>query len=169
MAISESLIQEFENEMASTRKTIERIPEEKFDWKAHEKSFSMGTLATHLANIQYLAVLAVEQDSFDFAPVGEPPFQAPKASSIKEVLEMFDQNVALAKAAIAKVSDEDMVKPWSLLTGGKTIFSRPRLATLRNLVLNHTVHHRAQLGVYLRLNDIPVPSIYGPSADENPF
>src|SRR5262245_39150353 len=108
MAISDALLPEFDAEMAITRKTLERVPDEKFDWKPHEKSSPMGALTSHLATIPYLAVLTVETDSFDFAPVDGPPFQAPKAGSAKEALEMFDNNVALAKAAIAKASDEDL-------------------------------------------------------------
>lgn len=166
MAISESLLPEFDQEMANTRKTLERVPENKFDWKPHEKSFAMGGLATHLANLPSWAVLTLNQDEFDMAPPGGEPFKNPLASSRQELLEMFDKNIADARAAIAGASDERMFSPWSLLSGGNTLMTLPKIAVLRSFVMNHIIHHRAQLGVYLRLNDVPVPSIYGPSADE---
>ena len=169
MSISESLLPEFDQEMANTRRTIERVPDEKFNWKAHEKSFSMGALATHLANIPSWMAITLGQDSFDTAPIDGPAVRPPKADTIEEVLEMFDQNVAAAKATLAEATDERMAQNWSLLAGGKTIFTLPRVAAIRGFILNHTIHHRAQLGVYLRLNDIAVPSIYGPSADEGAF
>lgn len=166
MRISETLLPEFDSEMSNTRRTLERVPEDRFDWKPHEKSMAMGGLANHLANIPSWAVYAVEKDSLDLAPVGQPPLKTPQASSREELLKAFDSNVAAARAAIAEASDEHLVQNWSLLSGGNTVMTLPRVAILRGFVLNHNIHHRAQLGVYLRLNDIPVPSIYGPSADE---
>ena len=166
MPLSEALLPEFDQELAGTRRTLERVPEEKFGWRPHEKSMTMGGLASHLANLPTWAVLSVERDSFDMAPPGGPPPRAPEARSREELLATFDKNRDAARAAIAGASDEHLLKPWSLLSGGKTILTLPRVAVLRSFVMNHTIHHRAQLGVYLRLNDIPVPSIYGPSADE---
>ena len=169
MGMSEMLLPEFDNEMANTRKTLERIPEDKLDWKPHPKSTNMIGLATHLANLVSWIVLSINEDSFDLAPPGEPPRKFPPANSLDEALEIFDKNVAAARAVIGGASDEQLLKPWSLLSGGKTLFTLPRIAAVRNFVMNHSIHHRAQLGVYLRLNDVPVPSIYGPSADESPF
>jgi uncharacterized damage-inducible protein DinB len=169
MGLSESLLPEFDNEMANTRKTLERVPLEKFDWKPHEKSTAMGGLATHLSNIPTWVVYTVDQDSLDLAPGGNPLPPTPRAESQAELLATFDDNVAKARAAIAGASDEDLFKPWSLMQNGNKILTMPKTVVLRNFVMNHLIHHRAQLGVYLRLNDIPVPSIYGPSADENPF
>src|SRR6185295_12952481 len=169
MGISESLLPEFDNEMANTRKTLERVPLEKSDWKPHEKSMAMGGLATHLGNIPTWAVFTLDQDSLDLAPEGKPLPPAELAKSNEELLATFDSNVAKARAAIAGASDAEFFKPWSLLNNGNTILTMPKVAVLRSFVMNHLIHHRAQLGVYLRLNDIPVPSIYGPSADENPF
>jgi uncharacterized damage-inducible protein DinB len=166
MGLSEALLPEFDIEMANTRKTLERVPEDRLDWKPHEKSTTMGGLATHLANLPSWAALTIDKDSFDMAPPGAPPFRLPQAGSVKEVLEQFDKNVASARAAIAGASDEQLFKTWSLLSGGNNIFTLPKVAVLRSFVMNHIIHHRAQLGVYLRLNDVPVPSIYGPSADE---
>ncbi|HSO74437.1 MAG TPA: DinB family protein [Blastocatellia bacterium] len=169
MALSDALLPEFDIEMANTRKTLGRVPESKFGWKPHEKSSSMGHLASHLATLPSWSVIAVNQDSIDIAPVGEPPLRAPEAKTSKELLDIFDGNVAAARAAIASASDEQLFQPWTLLSGGKTVLTLPKIAVLRSFVMNHNIHHRAQLGVYLRLNDIPVPSIYGPSADEGGF
>jgi uncharacterized damage-inducible protein DinB len=169
MAISDALLPEFDNEMKNTRKTLERVPDGRSDWKPHEKSTAMGGLATHLSNIPTWAVYTIDQDSLDLAPGGKPLPATKPAESQSELLATFDDNVAKARAAIAGASDEELFKPWSLMSNGNTILTMPKVAVLRNFVLNHLIHHRAQLGVYLRLNDIPVPSIYGPSADENPF
>jgi uncharacterized damage-inducible protein DinB len=169
MSLSDSLLPEFDQEMASTRKTLERIPDDKFDWKPHEKSTTLGGLATHLGNIPSWAMYTLNQDSLDLAPEGKPAMQLDMAKSREELLATFDDNIKNARAAIAGANDQEFMKPWSLLRTGKTLLTLPKIAVLRGFVLSHMIHHRAQLGVYLRLNDIPVPSIYGPSADENPF
>ena len=127
----------------------------------------MGSLATHIANMPGWGTDALDKESFDVAPIGAPPFKEEPAKTTKELLERFDKGVAQARAALAKSSDEQLRQPWSLLAGGQTIFTMPRVAVLRAMILSHMIHHRAQLGVYLRLNDIPVPAIYGPSADES--
>jgi uncharacterized damage-inducible protein DinB len=169
MAISASLLPEFDNEMVSTRKTLERVPLDKPDWKPHEKSMALGALATHLSNIPTWVNYTIGQDSLDLAPGGTrlPAPEIPKSQS--ELLATFDDNVAKARSAIAGASDEELFKPWSLQSNGNTMLTLPKVAVLRSFVMNHLIHHRAQLGVYLRLNDIPVPSVYGPSADESPF
>lgn len=169
MRLSESLLPEFDNEMANTRKTLERVPHDNPDWKPHEKSMAMGGLATHLSNIPTWAVYSIAEDSLDLAPGGKPLPPTELLTSREKLLQTFDKNVTEARAAIAGASDEEFFKPWSLQSNGNTILTMPKMAVLRNFVMNHLIHHRAQLGVYLRLNDIPVPSIYGPSADENPF
>ena len=169
MGLSESLLPEFDNEMVGTRKTLERVPDDKSDWKPHEKSMAMGGLATHLSNIPTWANFTIDQDSLDLAPGGKPMPPMELAKSNEELLATFDANVAKARAAIAGASDAELFKPWSLMTNGNTIMTMPKIVVLRNFVMNHLIHHRAQLGVYLRLNDLPVPSIYGPSADESPF
>ena len=165
MAIGQSMLAEFDHEMANTRKTLERVPDDKFEWTPHEKSFPMGKLATHLANLPSWTSVTIDLEVFDMAPNGEQ-IKTPECHSQKELLETFDANVAKGREALAGVSDERIFGNWALAAGGHQIFSMPRVAVLRSFVLNHIIHHRAQLGVYLRLNDIPVPSIYGPSADE---
>src|SRR3954452_23370798 len=166
MPIRDALLPEFDQEMTSARKTLERVPDEKFSWKPHEKSSSMGSLAGHLANLPSWASLAIKEDSLDLAP-GGVPVHTPPLNSTAEVLATFDKNIADARVAIAGASDEQLFQPWSLMMNGKTLMTVPRAVVLRSFVMNHLIHHRAQLGVYLRLNDIPVPSVYGPSADEN--
>jgi uncharacterized damage-inducible protein DinB len=162
MRLGHALLPEFDQEMANTRKTLERVPEDKLGWRPHEKSGTMGWLANHLTTLPRLAVFTIEQDSVD---VSASPRPAP-ATSCRELLETFDKFVAAARAAIAGADDERLLKPWRLLAGDRTIFNLPRIAVLRGFFMNHSIHHRAQLGVYLRLNNVPVPAIYGPSADE---
>lgn len=169
MALRDALLGEFDQEMAGTRKTLERVPADRFDWAPHEKSGTMGWLAGHLATLPTWVTMTIERDELDVAPDGKPPEPPPAPTTTAELLALFDKNIAAARAAIGQATDEELGKPWTLLQNGKTLMTLPKLAVLRSFVLNHTVHHRAQLGVYLRLNDLPVPSIYGPSADENPF
>jgi uncharacterized damage-inducible protein DinB len=166
MPINQALLPEFDHEMANTRRALERVPEDKSGWKPHEKSMTLGRLATHVAELSSWVPTTLESESFDFAPPGAPPFQPKTAASRADLLEMFDKNVAAARAAIAAASDLQLMARWSLLNGGKTVFSMPRIAVLRSMVMNHMIHHRGQLAVYLRLNDVPVPALYGPSADE---
>jgi uncharacterized damage-inducible protein DinB len=166
MKISEALLPEFDQEMANTRKVLERVPAEKSSWKPHPKSSEFGALAAHIANMPDWAGLTLQQDSFDYAPPGAPPYETPRFASTADLLAAFDKSVAQARSALAAADDSKMMEPWSLMAGGKTVMTMPRVAVIRTFVMNHTVHHRAQLGVYLRLNNIPVPGLYGPSADE---
>lgn len=166
MPLNSALLPEFDHEMANTRKTLERIPEDKLDWKPHEKSFTMRALATHLATLPSWAVYTINEAKLDLAPPGQPPMQNTPATSVQDALARFDESVSTARAAIAGASDEQLLESWTLLHSGHAVFTLPRIAVLRSFVMNHNVHHRAQLGVYLRLNDVAVPAIYGPSADE---
>lgn len=166
MAIRDAFLPEFSHEMATARKTLERVPEGKADWAPHARSMKMGRLAGHIAELPGLVTAALSRDSLDFRPPGAPPRVPYVMTTREELLQSFDKNVSAASAAIAGASDEDLMKTFTLMAGGKVIFSLPRLAALRGFVLNHVIHHRGQLSVYLRLNDVPVPSIYGPSADE---
>jgi uncharacterized damage-inducible protein DinB len=164
--IRDALLPEFDQEMANTRKVLERCPVDKYGWKPHAKSFSMGSLATHIANNPGWGVDVIGKDSFDVAPEGAPPYREDAAQSTEDLLAKFDKNAAAMRNALAGASDEHLLAEWSLLAGGKTLFSMPRIACLRSFVMNHIIHHRAQLTVYLRMNDVPVPALYGPSADE---
>ena len=168
MAISDALLPEFDQEMANTRKFLERIPDDKFKFKPHEKSTDMGGLASHIVMMPDWGADTMTKDNFDYAPVGGPAYQMPVLATQKQLLEAFDKNVAKARAALAAGDDAAFMKPWSLLAGGKVIFTMPRVGVIRTMILNHIIHHRGQLSVYLRLNNIPVPGPYGPSADEMP-
>jgi uncharacterized damage-inducible protein DinB len=166
MTYAETLLPEFDQEMASTRKVLERIPDDKLDWRPHPKSNTIGWNANHVADLVHWLVLALTKPSLDVAPVGGPKYEFPKLTSRKEILELFDRNVAAARQAISHARDEDMRQPWSLSQAGVVLFTMPRGAVVRGFVLNHLIHHRAHLCVYLRLNDVPVPGMYGPSGDE---
>ncbi|HTS70405.1 MAG TPA: DinB family protein [Terriglobia bacterium] len=166
MALSEALLPEFDHEMAGTRKTLERVPDDKLDWKPHAKSMTVRQLALHLALFPSWMTDTLEKTSFDYAPVGGEPYKPPVVNSRQDLLEIFDRDLAKAREKLKGASDAQLMEKWSLLAGGKTIFSLPRVAVFRSMIMNHMIHHRAQLGVYLRLNDLPVPALYGPSADE---
>ena len=165
MAIAQALLPEFDQEMANTRKTLERVPDSKWDYKPHPKSGTMGWYAGHLANLPSWPIFTIRQDELDLAQ----PFDMPSTKNRAEVLAVFDKNVADARQAIAGASDQELMKPWSLKKGGQTLMTLPKVAVLRGFVMNHIIHHRGQLTVYLRLNDIPVPALYGPSGDEGAF
>lgn len=169
MAFTDAFLPEFDLEMKTTRKCLDRVPEDKFGWKPHPKSYTLGQLASHIANIANYGTNTIKTESLDVAPPDGPAHKQPTYSTKPSLLEGFDKNVSEARAAIAGANDEDLRKNWTLLAGGKTIFSLPRAAVLRTFMMSHLIHHRAQLGVYLRLNDLPVPSVYGPSADEQGF
>ena len=164
MAIIDSLLPEYDREMASTRKVLERVPEGRFDWKPHVKSMSLGELAGHLARLPSWGHVTIDRPELDL--VGPMP---PPPSTSEEVLRTFDKESAQTRNALAAATDAQLMGPWTLKREGKTIFTMPKVAVLRSFVLNHIIHHRGQLTVYLRLNDVPLPSIYGPSADEFPF
>jgi len=166
MRISDALLPEFDQEMANTRKCLARVPADKFTYKPHPKSFDMGSLAVHIATVCDWGVITLQSDNFDYAPVGAEPYRPPIAKNTDEVLAMFDKGMSEFRAALAATDNDAFMKPWSLLAGGQTLFTMPKVAVIRSMIFNHLVHHRGQLTVYLRLNDIPVPGVYGPSADE---
>lgn len=166
MSISQMLLPEFDQEMANTRKILELLPEGKSDWRPHEKSMTLGRLAGHVAELPGWAVNTIRMESLDLTPGGVQTYQPFIATSAKDTLATFDKNVAEAREAIAGATDEDLGKIWNLIFRGQTVLSLPRSAVLRTVVMNHIIHHRAQLGVYMRLNDIAIPGMYGPSADE---
>ncbi len=162
--IAQSLLPEFDHEMANTRKMLERVPVDKLDWKPDPKSMSLGRLAGHVAEMPGWGAMTMNTDSLD---VGLGNFEALVAKSHSQLLGEFDKNVASARAALEAASDESLMQPWSLLVKGTPMFTMPRIGVIRAMVMNHVIHHRAQLGVYYRLTGVPVPGMYGPSADEN--
>ena len=162
MPIKDALLSEYDHEMATTRKLLERIPDEKLTWKPHEKSMSLGGLATHLAKLPLWTLTILNELSFDLA---DSPPNATEETSGAAILSAFDRSTARARPCLDK-SDAELMAPWTLQRDGQQMFTLPRVAAFRTFVLSHVIHHRGQLSVYLRLNDLPVPSIYGPSADE---
>jgi uncharacterized damage-inducible protein DinB len=168
MSISQLLLPEFDQEMANTRKTLERVPDDRWGWKPHEKSGTLGWMAGHIATMNDWTIQTIKTYQLDFAPVNGPRYEQPKTSNRKELLEVFDRLTREARAALAGASDEDLRKPWTLLMGGQVLFTMPRYAVLRSFCFNHTIHHRAQLTMYFRALNVPVPALYGPSADEQP-
>lgn len=163
MAINESFIGELQHEATTTRKVLERIPAEKFDWKPHEKSMPFGQLATHVADMFSWFAPVLETDELDFAN----GYEQPKPVTTEELVAVLDKNLAAATESLKKAGDETFGQNWTLRNGEQVFFEMPKRQVLRGMVMNHIVHHRGQLSVYLRLNDIPVPAIYGPSADES--
>jgi uncharacterized damage-inducible protein DinB len=167
MTINDLLLPEFDAEMKTTRKMLERVPEHHADWKPHPKSMPLGRLAGHVAELVGFGTTIVQTDSMDLAQ--RAPDRKPLSVETKDqVLGVFDQKVTEARAAIAKTTDADWMKPWTLSMGEQKFYDGPRIGALRAMMLSHLIHHRAQLGVYYRLNEVPVPSTYGPSADEGP-
>jgi uncharacterized damage-inducible protein DinB len=166
MSLSQSLLPEFDQEMAGTRRVLERVPAEKLSWKPHDKSMPFDRLAVHVAELPSWTTMTLTTSELDFAAA---PYAPTQVETTQDLLNIFDKATAEARTALAGVSDEELFKPWTLRNGEHQIFSLPKIAVLRSFVMNHIIHHRAQLTVYLRLNDIPVPGLYGPSADETNF
>ena len=165
MTISEMLRSEYDDEMGKTRATLQRVPMDKPDFKPHEKSMPLGFLARHVASLPEWIAQTIKRDIWDLTPADGERYTMPEAANTEELLALFDTSTKNARPAIGEASDERMQALWSLIANGKEVIKQPRFLVVRTM-LNHTYHHRAQLGVYLRLNNIPVPSIYGPSADE---
>ncbi|HMO82407.1 MAG TPA: DinB family protein [Pyrinomonadaceae bacterium] len=161
--IASALIAEMEHEAATARKCLERIPAEKFDWKPHEKSMSFGKLASHVAEMFGWTPVTLQQPELDFAKFDYKPFEP---ATTEDLVEFLDKNVAEAIDVLRNTPDEVFMEDWTMRNGDTIYFTLPKVATMRSFVMNHIVHHRGQLTVYMRLNDIAVPSIYGPSADE---
>jgi uncharacterized damage-inducible protein DinB len=164
MSMTQAFLQEFDNEATITRRVLERVPTDRFDWKPHPKSMSLGQLAMHTAMTPGAICGWACQDEFKFT--GE---KAPVATTTDEVLAAHDKSVAKVKDVMGELGDAGLMRSWKATAGEQTIFEMPKVALIRSIALNHWYHHRGQLSVYLRLLDVPVPSIYGPSADENPF
>ena len=162
MSFTETLLPEFDEEMKNTRKLLERVPDGKFDYQPHVKSMKLGRLANHVVEIPGWTNVVVDLEVFDL----QPDFKPAVAATNEELLANFDNNVAAARAKIAATTDEEWKKLWTFKYAGQTVISSPRGQVMRTTVMNHLVHHRAQLGVFLRLNDVEIPGMYGPSADE---
>ena len=165
MTIAQMLVPEFDHEMATTRTLLERVPDAAAAWKPHQKSMSMGELASHIAAMPGWVDQILTETELDFATPAGAQLQTPKFESTRALVEMFDRNVKAARSRIAATSDAEMGVAWALRNGDHRILSMPRAAIVRSFILSHVIHHRGQLSVYLRLRDVPLPSIYGPTAD----
>jgi len=165
MAIAESMLPEFDHETAATRSLLERVPDAKALWKPHPKSMTLGELAMHVAYIASWTPATLKQSEFDTNPPGEQITMTPPYESTASMLAVYDEGVKAARATLAATTDGEMMVPWALKNAGKTIFTMPRAGVFRSFIMNHVIHHRGQLSVYLRLCDVPLPSIYGPTAD----
>jgi len=159
------LLMEFEQESATTRRLLERVPTEKLDWRPHPKARSLGELANHIAAVQKTIPTAIQTATYDLAKGSDNT--VPERAA--EIVTAFDANVAEAKQQLATMTDDDLMSDWSGQVGGRTVFSAPKIGVLRGILLNHTYHHPGQLTTYLRQLDVALPSVYGPTADENPF
>lgn len=164
MSLIEPLLRELEQESVTTRRLFERVPADKFGWKPHPKAKSLGELAAHIAVVPRALSEILKKDVHQVVPA-----PAPEPHSTEELLALFDESLAVAKQNLAGFSDDQMNATWSLVNGDKTIFAIPRCGVVRTVILNHLYHHRGQLTTYLRTLDVPLPSVYGPTADENPF
>jgi uncharacterized damage-inducible protein DinB len=164
MSIADGFVMELEQEAATTRRVLERIPENKLSWKPHAKSMSLGELALHVAKIPDTVSMLVSADVTE-----SPTFVQGEAKSRAELLDSLTASVNAGKGRLKGWSDEQMMTTWNFSIGGRALMSVPRAGAVRAIMFNHLYHHRGQLQVYLRLLDVPVPSVYGPTADENPF
>ena len=166
MLLAEMLLPEYDQEAATTRRLLERVPAKYAAWRPHPKSYSLGDLAVHVATLPWWLEVTLTTTELDLNPPGRGPQMTPAPfSTVEALLAYFDKNAAAGRAALAKTTDADFAAPWTLKTCGEAIFTLPRAAVVRSFVLSHLIHHRAQLGVYLRLRDVPLPPSYGPTAD----
>ncbi len=164
MTLKDWLLPEFDHEMAITRRLLERVPEDAFAWKPHEKAFGLGELATHLARLPHWGTAILNCDKHELAEGNGQP--ADGRATRAEVLELFDRNVTEVRRGLVNCNEVDLAAPWTLTQGGRIVMSLPRASAFRSFLLSHVIHHRGQLTVYLRIHNVPLPPIYGPSADE---
>ena len=165
MTISEILLQDFDTEISNTRRTLERVPPGNTTWKCHDKSMPFGRLAMHCATLPMFGYYILEDDGMDMA-TSKRPHMSLEFTTSENALKQLDECAAKCRASLAAASDEHLSAPWKFSFGDQVICNNPRSLTFRQMCFDHLIHHTAQLGVYLRLNDIPVPALYGPSADE---
>lgn len=166
MAIKDALLPELDQEAAVTRKLLKRVPADKLGWKPHEKSMTLGRLATHIAEMPGWTDVVINQNEFDVEPPGGEPYTPTEVEGVAQLLEMFDAGVTKMRELLDGTSDAEFMEPWTLKKGGEDVFTIPRIGVVRNTLFNHAIHHRGQLSVYLRLAGAPVPGSYGPTADE---
>ena len=164
MRIADQMLAELEQEAAATRRVLERVPQQHLAWRPHPKSMSLGQLAQHVATIPGNVAMGASIDVME-----SPGFVHPEVTSAAELLTLLDQSLAQARELVSAMDDERMMATWRLTKDGGDILAVPRMAFLRSVMLNHWYHHRGQLLIYLRMHDVPVPSVYGPTADEDPF
>ncbi len=162
MALNEPLLKEIDHEAATTRKLLERVPDQQFGWKPHEKSMTLGRLAAHISELPGLMGVILDQDEFDIATRQQPA----QPTTHQQVLQTFDANIGRATDLLGRQTDQRLLAVWRFKRSGQVLMEMPRIAILRFVGINHMIHHRGQLSVYLRLQNVPIPSIYGPSADE---
>jgi uncharacterized damage-inducible protein DinB len=163
MQMAQAILPEFDREMATTRKMLERFPEDKVEWRPHETSMTLGRLAGHVSELAGWTIPTMTEDKLEMDPSSYNPSVV---KSRAQALKQFDETVKTARAAIAGASDETFMKPWTFIAGGKTVFTIPKIAVYRSFVMNHMIHHRGQLAAFYRIVGVPVPSLYGPSKDE---
>lgn len=161
--IAKGIVAEFRHESATTRKMLERVPEDKFAWKPHERSMTLGRLATHLAELPQWSETILDKDELDLAGSDHQPTTA---DSVAELLELFDTNAEAFVKSVSERSDEELFAEWTLRVGEQVVTALPKVAAMRGFILSHAVHHRGQLSVFLRLLEVPLPQIYGPTADD---
>jgi len=164
MGLNEPILNEFQQEAKTTRKLLERVPQDALGWKPHEKSMTLERLAVHVAELFGWPAMVLSSDELDFSKMDHKP---PTIRDASDILTLFDKGVAGALELLKSQTDAQLLKSWKLRSGEQVFFEMPRIAVLRSMVLNHSIHHRGQLSVYLRLRNVPIPSIYGPSADES--
>lgn len=164
MSMIQSILTELEAESQSTQRLLERVPEDRLTWRPHPKSMSLGQLALHVAQMPGALTRMAQMETME-----APDFKQPEATSRQQLLETYQNSLASARTNLPKMDDAQLLKSWNLTRGGRLLMSIPRVGLLRSLMLNHSYHHRGQLTVYLRMLDVPLPSVYGPSADDNPL
>jgi uncharacterized damage-inducible protein DinB len=165
MPLVDMLLPEFDHEMATTRRLLERVPDDRLSWTPHAKSFTLAQLAQHVATIPMWGTMTLTSNELDLAG----GFTNPPAESRAALVKLFDENTARARSELTGKTDAELMAPWTLKRGADIIFSMPKASVWRSFVMNHLVHHRAQLSVYLRMQDVPLPAMYGPTADEQAF
>ena len=166
MPLIDALLPEFDREMGQTRKVLDRVPDGQFEWQPHPTSMALGRLAEHLAEFPLWATMTMAQRALDISTPRPADYKSPTTRA--EVLAMFDANLKIGRAHLANTTDGEFDAPWTLKAGGKEMFTMPKASVMRTFVLNHMVHHRGQMTVYLRMLGLKIPSIYGPSGDERP-